>query len=259
LLAIWWAKIFMKIKLAHCSYHKCLTVYFSNVLSTLYNRYLFIGQGYHHFNSSIQQFYNEHHKYKVASINNQSLDLENLDTNSRVTRFIRDPRDLVVSAYYYHLRGAEYWSNVVDPVKEVWDVVNGVAPDMEKGQSFASYLQNLSEEDGLIAEIDFRRKHFESMKNWPVSDPRIKLFHYEDIIGNEVEIFHEIFSHYGVTWLERRLGVMLADRFSASKKVGNEEHIRNPKSGQWKNIFTAKTNRYFEQHHGEILELYGYE
>ncbi|MCG8469630.1 MAG: hypothetical protein MJB57_15730, partial [Gemmatimonadetes bacterium] len=98
------------VHLIHCSYHKCLTVYYHRVMDYLYNRILRFSHGYHHFNSRIDQFYAESPRYRVVSLNNQSLDLDRLG-DCRVTRFIRDPRDLVVSGYLYHKRGAENWCN----------------------------------------------------------------------------------------------------------------------------------------------------
>jgi hypothetical protein len=219
-----------------------------------------LSQGYRHFESLIHEFYLESDNFKITSINNHSLDLEKLDNDFRITRFIRDPRDLVVSGYFYHKRGAEAWCKLINPTEGDWKVVNGCIPDnMGEGHSFSSYLQTLSEEEGLMAEIDFRRKHFESMLQWPVSDPRIKLFYYEDVIGNEGEIFAELLSHYGTSRLERWVGVILADRFSAKRQSRRTKHIRDPKAGQYEEHFSPKVRDYFERQYGDILIRYGYE
>ena len=178
----------------------------------------------------------------------------------RVSRFIRDPRDLIVSGYFYHKRGAEAWSNIVNPGEVDWKVVNGCIPqNMGKGNSFSSYLQSLSKEDGLIAEIDFRENHLNSMKEWPIADPRIKIYRYEDLIDNELDVFEEIFKFYEVTWLEKRIGLILADHFSAKRQAGKTHHIRNPKKSQWKEHFTPRVQDYFERQHGGLIERYGYE
>jgi hypothetical protein len=230
------------------------------VLSTLYGTEPNQGQAYGHFCSLVDDFYQASHIFKVASVNNHALDLEKLGSNIRISRFIRDPRDLVVSGYFYHRRGAEDWCNIVDPEEKDWKVVNGYLPErMVKGYSFSSYLQSLSEEDGLIAEIDFRTNHFRSMMEWPTTDARIKLFRYEDIIGKEWITFLKMFSFYGVPWRERIVGSTLARRFSATKQIGTFQHIRNPKAGQWKKHFTPKVRSYFERRYSELLEFYGYE
>jgi hypothetical protein len=196
----------------------------------------------------------------MASVNNHALDLQRLGADFRITRFIRDPRDLVVSGYFYHKRGAETWCNINNPREGDWRVVNGFIPEkMREGHSFSSYLQSLCKEDGLMAEIDFRRNHFDSMKQWPATDHRIKLFRYEDLLGNEWKVFAEMFKFYGISWPERRLGLFLANRFSSNRRVGGNQHIRNPMAGQWKEHFTPRVGDYFEQQYGELLERYGYE
>lgn len=90
-------------------------------------------------------FYQESDHFHLTSINNHALDLEKLGSEVKITRFIRDPRDLVVSGYFYHIRGAEEWCKIVDPEPFDWRAVDGCIPDkMGADQSFSSYLQSLS-------------------------------------------------------------------------------------------------------------------
>jgi hypothetical protein len=249
----------MRRKLAHCSHHKCLTEYFATVASSLYNnRFLKFTGGYHHFDSRLDEFYDKSDRFRIASVNNHVLDLDRLGPDFRISRFIRDPRDLVVSGYFYHKRGAEEWCHIVGPSDKDWKDVNGHVPEeMGREHSFATYLQSLSEEEGLLAEIEFRTHHFRSMGQWP-ADPRIKLFRYEEIVGNERKTFAELFSFYGISWPERAMGVLFADKYSAKKKVGTTSHIRNPQSGQWTKHFTPKVRECFEQRYGGMLKQLGY-
>jgi hypothetical protein len=208
----------------------------------------------------LDDFYRESGKYKIASVNNHALELKKLNTDFRMTRFVRDPRDLVVSGYFYHKRGAEPWCNIVNPTHDDWKVVNGCVPrNMSQGLSFSAYLQSLDKEEGLIAEIDFRNNHFESMLHWPTEDSRIKVVRYEDLIGNECEIFSEIFSFYELSWPERKLGLFLANQFSARKQTGKTQHIRNSRTSQWKEHFTPKVSDYFDQRFEKILKRHDYE
>lgn len=250
----------MKYRCVHCSYHKCLTVYFYRVLSGFFNNPLLkIPNGYQHFNSVLDDFYTNYRNFRVASVNNHSLNFDLLDDDIRITRFIRDPRDLVVSGYFYHKKGSEFWCNIQDPKESDWKVVNGCMPDgMRRNHSFSSYLQGVNKEDGLIAEIDFRANHFESMRQWSLSDPRIKLFRYEDILGNERRVFATIFAHYGFSIPKRYLGIFFANLYSAKKQRGALDHIRNPRAGQWKEHFSDRVAEYFEQKYGDVLSLYGY-
>jgi hypothetical protein len=249
----------MKKNLIHCSYHKCLTVYFIKVASAIYNRIYKFSNGYTHFNSRVDEFYKQLNDYSVASVNNHALDFSKLGNNFRISRFIRDPRDLVVSGYLYHKKGKEPWTEVKHPTESDWAVVNGATPPaLPAGHSYAGYLQNVSKEEGLMAEIDFRKYHFRSMLEWPDSDKRIKLFRYEDIMGNEADVFEALFAHYGVSWPTQKMARFFGDRHSAKKKSGSMKHIRNPSSGQWKQHFTPKVEAYFMEQYEELLNKYGY-
>jgi hypothetical protein len=242
----------------HCSYHKCLTVYFKNVMHTLYNRLTPWSQGYRHCRSRIEQFYRGVGSYKVLSVNNHRPNFDLLG-DFRLSRFIRDPRDLVVSGYFYHLRGTEKWCGIVGPSDDDWSIVNGAVPKgVDAEHSLASYLQNSSLEDGLIAEIGFRKKHFESMLEWPEEDPRILTIRYEDILGSEEEAFNRIFEFYRLPWLDRRLGSLLAGRYSASHRAKQSSHIRNPEPNQWKQHFSPKVHDYFNERYGDLLVRLGY-
>ena len=246
-------------QLIHCSYHKCLTVYYAKVFGGLYNRMFRFGRGYRHFRSYVEDFYREAGRYAVASVNNHALDLDRLGGDFRISRFIRDPRDLVVSGYLYHLRGAEKWCNVVDPTDETWSVVRGNRPEgMPAGTSYTTYLQGLGTEEGLLAEIEFRRHHFDSMLEWPTTDPRILVVRYEDLLGDEESAFASVLSHYEVSGLSVWLGRRLARRHAAKRPTPKKVHIRDPRAGQWTEHFTPLVTGRFMERHAGVLERYGY-
>ncbi|MBK8208885.1 MAG: sulfotransferase domain-containing protein [Rhodospirillales bacterium] len=249
----------MALTLIHCSYHKCLTSYYYKVMSRLFNLCLPLSGGYTHFNSLVNRFYSEQKKYKIASVNNHCIDLSRYDDQTlRLTRFIRDPRDLVISGYFYHKRAAEPWCKIANPKELDWEVVNGNIPQqLSNGQSYAEYLQSVDIEDGIIGEIDFRKKHFVGMAQWPERD-NILTIRYEDIIGNEREIFDRLFSFYEFNKLERTIGMYLVDRYSARRRQGTVKHIRSPQPGQWQKHFTPRVKDYFDQEHGGLLKKLGY-
>lgn len=249
--------------LIHCSYHKCLTVYYRRVMQAVFNRCLPWSAGYRHYNSHLKDFYEGFQDFRVASVNNRALDLSRLG-RCKITRFLRDPRDLVVSGYFYHKRAAEPWMKIENPTPYDWYFANGCIPAglREAKTSFASYLQSLSEEDGLLAELEFRRFHFESMREWPAEHPDILLFRYEEILGNERSVFARIFEHYGLSKLERTLGDWFARRYSiqsvARKQESGDAHIRNPTAGQWRRHFTPRLREAFEERHPGLIEQLGY-
>ena len=73
-----------------------------------------------------------------------------------------------------------------------------------------------------------------------------------------LQVFTEIFRFYEFTEAEQQRGLELARQFAASSEGKLKSHIRDPKAGQWRDLFTPKVKRHFEEHHGALLERYGY-
>jgi hypothetical protein len=247
--------------LIHCSYHKCLTVYYKRVMHTLFNRCLPWSGGYRHFNSDLASFEAHFDKSRVASVNNHALDLERLARARplRVSRFVRDPRDLLVSGYFYHRRGAEEWVRLEAPATEDWAFANARIPERlrRRGGSYAELLRSLPEEEGLLAELELRRYHFESMHSWPDAHPDVVTYRYEEIVGDETRVFRELFAFYGFSQVERILGGWLARRYSLGRMKA-DPHVRNPAAGQWRRHFTPRLQQAFEQSHPGLVALLGY-
>ena len=235
-------------------------MYFIKVMSKLYNPSRLLRPRYKHFESIEGVFYNNLNKYRLLSVNGFAINIDHLpnDTPFRITRFVRDPRDLVISGYFYHKRGAEPWFRFKDPSLKYWSPINGCVPEqLPSKTSFSEYLQKVPLEEGLMAEIDFRRYHFESLRNWR-NHEHIKVFKYEDIIHNEAAIFNEIFRFYEVSEIERQIGNFWAKKYALGKVKGSK-HIRNAEPSQWKKYFTPKVTRYFNEHYSDVIELLGYE
>lgn len=246
-------------KLIHCSYHKCLTGYFSTVFDILFNKVFFLSKGYKHFDSDLNSFKANFEQYKVSSINNHTLELDKIG-DFKMSRFVRDPRDMIVSGYFYHKRGAEAWCNIINPTGSDDKIRNQkILAQMGGEHSFSSYLNSLSLEEGLLTEIEFRRLHFEEMARFPIEDDRVIIFKYEDILGNESTVFNEIFDFYGLTRTQKAVGGYLAHRYSAENQKGKKAHIRDPQSSQWKNVFTPKVEKRFNELFSDVLTVYGYD
>ena len=245
--------------LIHCSYHKCLTVYYRRVMHAVFNLCLPWRGGYRHYNSHLEDFYAGLRDQRVASVNNRFLDFERLG-RFRISRFVRDPRDLVVSGYFYHRRGAEAWTRIESPAPEDWYFANGCIPEgLRAGRSsFAEYLRSIPEEDGLLAELEFRRYHFESMAAWPAEHPDVVTFRYEEILGSEARAFRRLFAFYRLSPLERTLGTYFARRYSL-RKLAVDSHVRNPASGQWRKHFTPRVEEAFDARYAGLVKQLGYD
>lgn len=244
-------------QIIHCSQHKCLTMYYYKVMHRLYNWRPY-KKYYEHLESIEGVFYNTYKNYKCVSTNGFQIDIERLQGDWRISRFIRDPRDLIVSGYFYHKRGAEPWFRYSDPTEKYWQPINGRVPEgLQPGQSYSDYLNSVDVETGLIAEIQFRQFHLESMQHWP-EHPHILTLKYEDILGNEKAIFKQLFEFYQLSELQTQYGLFWVDKYRAKKQTNNQ-HLRNPKPNQWREVFTDQANDYFNQRYWHLLTSLGYE
>ena len=183
------------------------------------------------------------------------------------SRFIRDPRDLVVSGYLYHLKGPEAWTTRDAHTLPAWRATGDRPAALRAGESYAACLQRLDQEDGLIAEMEFRAPHFLSMVQWPTTDPRIRVWKYEDILGHEAQAMDEVVRHYGwsdhqgdPTWDLRTAVQREAVRWAAGEgQLSWDNHVRDPRPAQWRSLFTSKVQRAFVERFGNLPQQLGYE
>ncbi len=240
----------------HFSYHKNLTVYQQTVTRRVCE---FTGRTFKPFQSKRDEFLAEQEKFDVASLNNHHVDVAMLPPGARVSRFVRDPRDLVVSGYHYHKRGAEPWCLIPNPTVEDWRNVNGTVPEgLGPGESFSDYLQRVDMETGLIAEIEFRQRHFESMRAW-IGEPNVLVVTYEEMMQDEIAAFRRLAEHYGLSRPETFLWTRLAARYSKggqSRRIAR--HVRDPRAGQWQGVFSDAVREYFDTRYADVVAALKY-
>ena len=92
---------------------------------------------------------------------------------------VRDPRDIVVSAYFSHLKSHSTgaWPELL--------------PHRER-------LQSLSPEEGLLEEIRFRERSFRHLADWDYNQPHVLEVRFEDITTGSYETLLAIFEHLGL-------------------------------------------------------------
>ena len=242
----------------HCGLHKCLTelskkIYYRSCRPPL----AFGGRLEHHFHR-LDAFEAFAGSARVHSLSGHALDLQRFP-DIRVVRIIRDPRDLVVSGYHYHRRGAEHWCQLPAPNEADWRMVRGAIPSgLRGGESLTQHLQRVDLQAGLRAEIEFRQHHYESMMQWPQDDPRVLLIRYEDLVGNEADSFGRIFEFLGLPPLARIAARHYARRYSAPRRKAASPHVRNAQAGQWQRSFSAELRSQFNAQYSALLERYGY-
>lgn len=253
--------------IVHFSYHKCLTSYYIAIIRQLAAEFGFFSK---HFNMEYDRFedaaVNKREK-RLVSLNNRRVDWEKLQ-EYKGSHFIRDPRDLVVSGYYYNQWTTEKWCN--DPNFDWADITGHPLFDKyvesdktryPKNISYKKYLRHLNREQGFILEIMRREDSFSQMREWNFENHRIIEFKYEDIIGNEGECCRRIFKHYGFHPELIRRGVKIAEKYSLKNQKAKDSrfHVRNGMPGQWAREFSPFIKKLFMQFHGDLLRTLGYE
>ena len=171
----------------------------------------------------------------------------------RGTHMIRDPRDVVISGFFYHLWTDERWAH--EPRPEFG------------GKSYQQLLRSLTKDDGLLAEI--RRAAMTTipdMASWRYDRPGFMELRYEDVIADEAEWFGRIFRHYGFDdpAVERCLHIVHRHSFQGAtgRAVGTvreHKHRRSGKVGEWREHFREEHRALFKQLAGESLLTLGYE
>jgi hypothetical protein len=154
---------------------------------------------------------------------------------------------------------------MIKATREEWRASGDIPRSLRAGESYAQCLRRLDQEDGLIAEMEYRAPHFRAMLKWPTNDPRIRIWKYEDILGHEVQVMDEVGAHYG--WPDDTDPPSLreslrreADRWHARDALlAWDKHPRDPRPGQWRALFTPKVRGVFKELFGDLPQQLGYD
>ena len=231
--------------IVHCTYHKMGTKWFTSVLAAVADHY---GLSFQWIDNQIDELDTEN---DIIVLDHSDLIAQQISPCVG-SHLIRDFRDVVVSGYYYHLWTEESWARTPS--------------SRYKGLGYRQYLNGLSEDEGLLAEIlrfaDYAEER--GMKDWNFRHPSFLELKYEQVFGNEKPVFRTLFEHYGFTPDAIDVGLGIADRFSFRNQTKNRQspeksHLRSGRSGQWREVFKKEHEECFKEQLGELLILAGYE
>jgi hypothetical protein len=233
----------------HCCYHKVGTVWFGRVLREVAAHFgLSYGSG---------STYREIREFETLRNRKIFLDLGShvqLDClgNYVGSHMIRDPRDLIVSGYFYHRWTNEPWANL--PMAEL------------RGRTYKEYLNEIAKDEGLAAEI--RRVAFwvSHMAAWNYQNDRVFEIRYEDIIVDEDSVFEQLFRHYGFNENAVGKSMDIARKYSVRKlkkapkrEDDQKSHIRSGRVGDWRDHFNPEQKALFKELYPGVLIKLGYE
>jgi hypothetical protein len=171
----------------------------------------------------------------------------------RGSHMIRDPRDVVVSGYHYHLWTEEKWAHI--PGEPAWG-----------GMSYQEFLNSVDRHQGLLAEIERSSgKALADMAAWDYGQPEFLELRYEDVIADEVTWFTRLFEFYGLDEEAVDAGLVAVEKFSIHARpvpvgtAGEKRHVRSGKPGQWREQFGPDHVERFKALTGDLLVRLGYE
>jgi hypothetical protein len=167
--------------LAFFGHHKCATSWIRDILQKVCSEIglnFFNAHSAQNFNYNIEEFVKEK---EIDFLCYTNADYDYIKSLKKIRGFhvIRDPRDIAVSAYFSHLYShpTEGWSDLVE---------------------HRNKLKQLSKYEGLIAEINFRKKQFKEMYNWNYNQLNVVELKMENIISNPYLCFAEILTDFGI-------------------------------------------------------------
>jgi hypothetical protein len=234
----------------HVGYHKCLTWLFMRLFEWCQEIF------------DVPLFVN--HSGPIGSarhgvfFNHQGVPPRLDGISFRGSHVIRDPRDLVVSAYFYHLRTDENWCIHPTPRND----------DLPSDTSYQEHLRRLDLEDGIIFEMNHvSGAMIDRMCSWDYSDSRFLEVRFEDIVDNEVEMIERLLSWYGLCAEDAAVVSSFLDFLSfdsvkraAKKKAIDRRHIGHGHPvGKWRACFSDKVRAAFDERFPEALAILGYE
>jgi hypothetical protein len=271
--------------LVYFGHHKCASTWIYSILDAasvdcgwrfayLYDEKLF--------GHDLERYVTEHDLDFVAYTNADADFVRGLRPH-RGFHVVRDPRDLLVSAYFSHKHShpTHAWPELV---------------------AYRERLNAVSQEEGLLLEMDFSREVFAELAKWDYEQPHVLELKQEEIAPDPYRAFLEIFRFLGILdeehfgkrrqwpfllracqnilyakrgfpWrrpcaaipAERLLGIVHDQRFSkkaGGRQAGQEDvksHYRKGQAGDWINHFEPVHVERFKELYGDLLLRLGYE
>lgn len=250
----------------HCTLHKCLTSYFQTVFLNTFDRRGYGGSSFGDFIRRRREHYlADGANYTASIVNTITFDPDAFGMDWRGSLAIRDPRDIVVSGYFYHKKGGEEWcTRPWSDHHRIWvpfwtyGDFNG-EPFFSEDLSLMEYLNQASLDDGMIAQIKLRKKTFDTIQAWmDIDDDRMLIARYEDIMGNERAFFRNLGKHYGLSRVRQEIMGHYGYKHAAGR-VTSKRHVRDPSPRQWQKHFSPRVEQFFHDTFPGLAEKLGYE
>jgi hypothetical protein len=195
----------------------------------------------------------------------------------RAIRLIRDPRDIWVSGYLYHLRCGEGWCRNIelDPTPPIgWPQVDysmahfpedwkrGYLERLE-GRSYQQNLLDRSREDGLDFELDgYTACTLAAMRGWTLNEADAMDVRLEDVMDDFDAAMLRIFAHFGFNAEQSGAALEVARtediRRMDAAAIAQRPQIHSRTISKWRQVLSPSQLAHFEQRHGDLIRNLGY-
>jgi hypothetical protein len=173
---------------------------------------------------------------------------------SRGVHLFRDPRDMVVSAYFSHRNSHPIDVDGVRWTELIRHRIN---------------LRKLDKDAGMMAEVEFSGYFLDHMLSWDLDAPNVLPVRMEDLVTDSATQWRRMLAHWDVLdqlpegFLEKVLDKhSFGQMTGGARKVGEEDeksHYRKGVAGDWRNHLTEDHLELFRKRYGDLVERLGYE
>lgn len=233
-------QILVKNRILVGTHHKTGTVWFANIFRDISSRL-----GLRFVRSPDERFPPD--GWDIFQNSHSAFDLQKLG-QFRGLHVIRDPRDQIISATFYHEKSAEAWLHVR------MDEFGGMTYQ-EKINSFSCF------DDKMLFEMEHSAYHnIMSMKEFDHTDERFLTARFEELITDyKLEKFEQIFRFLGFRRVVVGWCLVAAYRNSLFSGAVESTHVRSGKPKQWPEYFKPVHRNRFEELFGDVLQKLGYD
>jgi hypothetical protein len=196
----------------------------------------------------------------------------------RAIRLVRDPRDVWVSGYLYHLRSVEEWctNTELDPTPPIlWPRVDhSIAHRPEdwkrrylgslNGRSYQANLLGRSRGEGLAFELaGYTGWTLAAMRDWSLNGADALDVKLEDVMADFDGAMLRIFDHFGFPPDQRQAALEEARsediRRMDDAAVAKRLQIYSRTISKWRQVLSEAQIARFEDQYGDVIRALGYE
>ena len=231
-----------------CTHHKTGSVWMANIFRAIRRHYKLTihSKTQAELPGTADIFLQDHSRVDLNALNARFA-----KRGVRAALVIRDPRDVVISGCFYHVKTVERWANA--PKKEFG------------GKSYRDAISALpTDHEKLVFEMEHTAgKSIRDMLAWNYDNPQVYEARYEDlIVDRELALFRPMMVSLGFEG--ERLDVALnyvkeLSLFGGAAKNDPADQIGPGEGRQWVRTFTPELKAAFKQRFPGAVAQLGYE